>query len=242
MNRKLGTYKTTANLSSETLFHFTSNINKLDLILKNGFQASWIYEKIPGRKLAYFTKTVCFCDIPLGLIKEHVNWYGTYGIGINRPIAKDHGLSPIIYMHSKSPKFPKGSSERTRNWFNDFKFTSYLKQVKGLQMFFNDSEDPFRKWKTFYDEREWRYFPKNNEIEVVKYKKEMELEERRKELNNNNDLPFFTIEPNWIEYILIRDPKEIEGLIKILNTEKFKPHFDSLLTKVITFKQIRKDF
>lgn len=242
MNRKLGTYKTTANLSSETLFHFTGNFNTLELILQNGFQARWIYEKLPGRKLAYFTKTVCFCDIPLGLIKEHVNWYGTYGIGINRPTAIDHGLSPIMYLHPKSPKFPKGNSERTRNWFNDFKFTSYLKQVKGKQMFFNEAEDPFWKWKTFYNEREWRYFPPNNEIFVVKYKKETDLEERRKELNNDNELPFFPIEPDWIEYILINDPKEIEGLIKILKTKRFKPNFDNLLTKVITFKQIRKDF
>lgn len=242
MNRKLGTYKTTANQSSETLFHFTGRFNTLESIMKNGFQARWIYEKLPGTKLAYFTKTVCFCDIPLGLIKEHVNWYGTYGIGINRPIAKDHGLSPIIYLHPKSPNFPKGSSVPTRNWFNDFKLTSYLKQVKGLQIFFNEAGVPFRKWKTFYNEREWRYFPPINEINVVKYKNETELEEKRKELNNEHELPYLSIEPHWIEYILINDPKEIEGLIKILNTKKFKPHYENLLTKVITFKQIRKDF
>lgn len=242
MNRKLGKYKTSPNLSSETLFHFTGNFKTLELIMKNGFQARWIYEKLPGRKLAYFTKTVCFCDIPLGLIKEHVNWYGTYGIGINRPIARDQNLSPIMYLHSKSPKFPKGSSERTVDWFNEFKFTSYLKQVRGMQMFFNETDDPFWKWKTFYNEREWRYFPADNETIVVKYKKETELEEKRNELNNGNELPYFSIEPDWIEYILINDPKEIEGLIKILKTKKYKHHFDNLLTKVITFKQIRKDF
>lgn len=50
-------------------------------------------------------------------------------------------------------------------------------------MFFNDIGDPFRKWKTFYIEREWSYYPTNNETNVVKYKKETELEEKLKELN-----------------------------------------------------------
>ena len=242
MNRKLGKYKTAPNLSSDTLFHFTGDFETLELILKNGFQAHWIYEKLPGRKLAYLTKTICFCDIPLGLIKEHVNWYGTYGIGINRAIARKHGLSPVIYFHSKSPKFPKGSSEKTLNWFNDFKFTNYLKQIRGKQMFYNDTDKPFWRWKTFYNEREWRYFPPNNKLIVVKYKKETELEIKRKNLNNENELPYFSFEPDWIEYILIKDSQEIEKLIKILQTDKFRPHFNNLLTKVLTFKQIRKDF
>lgn len=242
MNRQLGSFKTSPNLSSETLFHFTSSFNTLELILKNGFQTRWIYEKLPGGRLAYFTKTTCFCDIPLGLIKEHVNWYGTYGIGINRPVAKNYGLSPIIYLHSKSPIFPRGSSESSVVWFKEFKLTSYLKQVRGLQMFFNDLGDPFWKWKTFYNEREWRYFPPKNETYVVKYKKETELEEKLKELNNVDNFPHFNIKPEWIEYILINNPNEIEGLIKILDSDNFKPHFNNLLTKVITFSQLRKDF
>ena len=115
MNRKLGTFKTTPNLSSETLFHFTADFKTLGLILNGGFQSRWIYEKLPGRNLAYLTKTICFCDIPLGLIREHVNWYGSYGVGINRPVARTKGFSPVLYFHSKSPKFPKGSSKRSRH-------------------------------------------------------------------------------------------------------------------------------
>jgi len=143
MNRKIGKYKTTFNLSSETLFHLTGSFDILKLILKNGFQARYIYEKLPGRKLAYFTKTICFCDIPLSLIKEHVNWYGTYGIGINKSISRGKGLSPVLYVHSNSPNFPKGSSTSTLKWFKEFDFTHYLKQVRGKQMFFDDDDKPF---------------------------------------------------------------------------------------------------
>lgn len=241
MNRKLGTYKTTPNLSSETLFHFTSDFNILKLILENGFQARYIYEKLPGRKLAYLTKTVCFCDIPLGLIKEHVNWYGTYGIGINRPIAREHGLSPVLYVHSKSPNYPKGSSAKSIEWFKKFPFTQYLKQVRGKQMFFDDEDKPFWKWKTFYNEREWRYFPADKKMEFMQYKTEIELEKLRQELNKET-LLFLKFDSSWIEYILIKDYKDVDGLIKILKTPEYILNYESLLTKVITFKQIQKDF
>jgi len=244
MNRKLGTYKTSQNLSSETLFHFTSDFTTLELILRNGFQARYIYEKLPGRKLAYLTKTICFCDIPLGLIKEHVNWYGAYGIGINRPIAKEYGFSPVLYLHSKSPNYKKGSSRKTQNWFENFSFTNYLKQIRGKQMFINDNNSPFWKWKTFYNEREWRYFPTDKNIEIIQYSNEMDLENRRKNLNEKEKtkLPYLHFDPNWIEYILIKDSKELNKLINILKTDKYKDYYDSLLTKVITFEQIQKDF
>jgi len=65
MNKKLGNNKIGQNLSSQTLFHLTGSLDVLKLILKNGFQARYIYEKLPGRKLAYLTKTTCFCNIPL---------------------------------------------------------------------------------------------------------------------------------------------------------------------------------
>ena len=178
MNKKLGNRKIGQNLSSETLFHLTWKFDNLKSILTNGFQAGYIYEKLPGtgRRLAYFTKTICFCDIPLGVIKEHINWYGEYGIGINRPKARENGLSPVLYLHSKSPTFPRGSSSKSIEWFDQFDFTRCLKQVRGKQIFFKDNMDePYWKWKTFYNETEWRYFPsdqKESKTNLIKYEKE----------------------------------------------------------------------
>jgi len=241
MNKKLWNNKIGQNLSSQTLFHLTGSLDVLKLILKNGFQARYIYEKLPGRKLAYLTKTTCFCNIPLWIIKEHINWYGEYGIGINRPIAREKGLSPILYIHSKSPNFPKGSSKKSKLWFDQFKFTRYLKQVRGKQMFFNEQNEPYYKWKTFYNEREWRYFPKNSETFILNYEKEIDLEEKRNNLNTG-DLPYFDIIPEWIEYVIIRDAKELNVIKDVLQTNKFNRYYESLLTKIVTIKQIINDF
>ena len=170
-----------------------------------------------------------------------MNWYGTYGIGINRPVAKKHGCSPVLYIHSKSPNYPKGSSLNSLKWFENFAFTKYLKQVRGKQIFFDNKDIPYWKWKTFYNEREWRFFSADKKIEVIQYKKETELEDRRRELNSNA-LPYLEFDHNWIEYILIRDYNDMDSLIKVLKTPKYKKNYESLLTKVITFKQIQKDF
>ena len=51
--------------------------------------------------------------------------------------------------------FPEESFELAVVWFKEFKLTSYLKQVRGRQMIYNDMGDSFWKWKIFYNERIW---------------------------------------------------------------------------------------
>ncbi len=41
---------------------------------------------------------VCFCDIPLSRISDHVNFYGQYGLGMTREWATANGLNPILYL------------------------------------------------------------------------------------------------------------------------------------------------
>jgi len=36
------------------------------------------------------------------MIKSHLNWFGNYGLGIKKSFLKEHGASPIIYIHNKS--------------------------------------------------------------------------------------------------------------------------------------------
>ena len=63
-------------ISSNTLFKFTHNIDNLLDNLKNGIYCHNTYEKLPFKKNGYRVPMVCFCDIPLNLIKEHFDWYG----------------------------------------------------------------------------------------------------------------------------------------------------------------------
>lgn len=40
---------------------------------------------------------VCFCDIPLSRIDEHIGFYGRFGIGMTRKWAEQNGLNPVLY-------------------------------------------------------------------------------------------------------------------------------------------------
>ncbi|MFU0923178.1 abortive infection system antitoxin AbiGi family protein [Kluyvera sichuanensis] len=77
---------------SETLFHFTKSSDTLEIILKNGFWPRYCLEDI---RWLEFTDVeyvsypmVCFCDIPLSRISEHVSFYGSFGLGVSKDWAK----------------------------------------------------------------------------------------------------------------------------------------------------------
>jgi hypothetical protein len=45
---------------------------------------------------------VCFCDLPIGLIRRHMLTYGGgYGIGLDKSWGLKHGVEPVFYTHSK---------------------------------------------------------------------------------------------------------------------------------------------
>ena len=47
---------------------------------------------------------VCFCDIPLGQIDQHVKTYGKYGLGMSKEWAMKNGITPVRYIHRGSPE------------------------------------------------------------------------------------------------------------------------------------------
>ncbi len=76
-----------SNISSNSLFHFTPKIEFLINILTNGFYPRYCHEELllnecqtlRGHNL--LIPMICFCDIPLGKISNHINIYGKYCIG-----------------------------------------------------------------------------------------------------------------------------------------------------------------
>ena len=91
---------------STTLFHFTKSLDVLKEILKTGgFIPRYSLEDIEwvgGNVDSVAFPVVCFCDIPLGRITDHVQFYGQYGIGMKQEWGAASGLNPIIYVSQTS--------------------------------------------------------------------------------------------------------------------------------------------
>jgi len=45
---------------------------------------------------------VCFCDLPLSLIRKHLDEYGQFGIGLDKQWGIRNGVTPVFYMQDQS--------------------------------------------------------------------------------------------------------------------------------------------
>lgn len=243
MNTVLGNYKEGLNISSYTLFHFTNKYEIIEKILTpqtSGLKFSRIYEKIPGTKLAYYTDSISFCDIPLSMIKNHVNWYGAYAIGLKKSVAKKLGATPVFYCHSKTVGIPHSNNKKSKEFYENCPwFTSRIKQSYGKQAFENNGEISYKNRK-FYNEREWRIIASFENMELIDYQKESDL---MNYLSNNPskkqfDNVRFNIED--IEYIILEKSSDISQFMNFI-TQNYKKKVNEILTKVLFFDKLKND-
>ncbi len=101
-----------ATISANTLFHFTSNLENLIGILTTNFYPRYCLEdhsvfwtKDMAKRLRYSEiaiPMVCFCDIPLSSIRNHIKVYGRYAIGLSKEWGEKKRISPVMYALSNS--------------------------------------------------------------------------------------------------------------------------------------------
>ena len=80
--------------SSQTLFTFTTELPFVLDMLENGIKPRYIFETLPYGTKNYLAPMKCFCDIPLSKIKKHMDWFGSYGLGINKTYLAKSGATP----------------------------------------------------------------------------------------------------------------------------------------------------
>lgn len=90
-------------LSSDNLYHFKSNLTVLKSILSNGFRHNLWQESIPYQKIEQQNFIVCFCDIKIQDASFHRQVYGDNAIVLTKDWGIKNGVSPVRYIHSKSP-------------------------------------------------------------------------------------------------------------------------------------------
>ena len=77
-------------ISSNTLFHFTNNIDILINIIKNGFKPHFCLENMnlifshDNKLLEHTIPIIYFYDIPLSLVKSHIENYNKYDISLSK--------------------------------------------------------------------------------------------------------------------------------------------------------------
>lgn len=83
-------------LSSSSIIHFTNKKAYLKGILENNFHISYCSETVTfgTQNWSFHAPMVSFCDIPLSEVKNHIEKYGSYGIGLTKEWASRNGLNP----------------------------------------------------------------------------------------------------------------------------------------------------
>jgi hypothetical protein len=255
-----------SNISSNCLFHFTSNAEHLIGILTNNFVPRYCYEEtilnlnLERGKIIGAIPMVCFCDISLSQISNHVETYGSYGIGMTKEWGIKNKLNPIIYINENS-KLANAFSGISNNIFNllnnscnqdsteacdEFlKIAKFIKPYKGNFLRKNNIISNVK----FYNEKEWRYIPTitNNKLYFDLLSKE-EYEDTLFLAKENEKMNHFklTFTPKDIKYIFVSNEDEIHTMVQALRDIKgpkfSQKEIDILTTKIITTKQILEDF
>lgn len=238
---------------TKSLFHFTSSLEILCCILEQGFWPKYCNEYIgwvAGDPEFIQIPIVCFCDIPLSRLSEHVVFYGKFGIGMNQDWGIKNGLNPVLYISNDSTLFEslKGSFENPHPDIYDSKY--WVMQTLGYTkpLFGKMKRGEKTIEKNFYNECEWRYVPViyqgakhaflvgPNESDNPEVIKEANAERRQ------DSMLKFT--PSDVRYLLVENTSDIPSLVDFINTKlgDFSHNeLKILTTKIISLDEISKD-
>lgn len=244
-------------ISSNTLFHFTQSDENLISILANEFQPMYCMEKftLGDKKIEIAIPMICFCDIPLSQIKNHIETYGVYGLGMSKEWAKKNGLNPILYLKEKSSLsnyLLQILDNLQKDEISDLKLKeiiiAYLKILRYIKPFEGDflKDSTLLKSVRFYDEREWRYTPESTyEIPLWLVKEVYDNPISRAQENEKLKAIKLSFEPNDISYIIVNKENEIFPMInelKNINGKYNNQTLEILKSRIITCDQIFNDF
>lgn len=241
---------------SSTLFHFTKSRDTLKLILARGFwprycaeDTRWVGQE-DAPTIAF--PMVCFCDIPLSRIADHVSFYGQYGLGMTREWATANALNPVLYVAGENPicselralnsHSNKLSDDEDKQKAKDSVRYLYA-HVKPSRGFMSVDGSPLEK--DFYLESEWRHVPKCEGVKPYLRLKHFENEESLSQENANTDQHCrLQFTPKDVKYIFVRSDADIPDLINFIQSDMDHfPHSDTkvLMSRVTSLENIQGD-
>jgi hypothetical protein len=258
-------------ISAKSLFHFTSKPEYLISILENGFFPRYSLE---DSKFKYSPSCaipmVCFCDLPLSDVSDHIGFYGNYGLGLKKEWAIDNGINPVLYLSNVSQlskcleiigrntvgvyaNFQRAlidglaSDDQINAFINEYgkyamEIEDYIKPIEGKM--YKDGKEIN---KYFYDEREWRYIPQietdyqNYRLSKEDYHNSIKLAQANAQLSKKCNLKF---KIDDIKYIILSSENDVYSTIEAINEIYAKESLKSkstLCSRILTVNQIKED-
>lgn len=246
-------------LSASSLFHFTKKKDYLYGILDETFRLSYCREDflIGGERYSIRVPMVSFCDIPLSEIKNHIDNYGPYGLGLSKEWSKHKNLNPVLYVEQDS--FLSRSYERILRRFvleearvnevtdpDQLAVLDVLRYIKNYEGSLTRSNGDHIPMYRFSDEREWRYVPEvAEECEMILEDRLYQREEIRQMAIERLSRLRLGFTADEVRYIVVEKDSEINDLVEYLRhikNPRYSPKVvDRLITRILTRDQIMND-
>jgi hypothetical protein len=244
-------------ISANTLFHFTQKENLISILTSN-FSPKYSLEDLSNAtprisiyKEAYIPM-VCFCDLLFSQIKDHIDFYGDYGIGLRKKewgIKK--GISPIVYVAPESNSAIQiqgiatiiGSRLKSSSDRNVIRkqLQNFYKFVKPYSGDIVNRKNHRKENKVFYNEREWRYVPTDFQVLPKKKTSKKALDNRNASMQEADKLTF---DAKDIKYIIVKRENEIPEFADFIEsqlTQFSESDRKILVSKLISVEQIKDD-
>lgn len=207
------------NISSNTLFHFTSQKRHLISILKNGLFVRYSlenYQNLINNKAEIVFPMTCFCDIPLSHVKRHTKTYGRYAIGLTKDWGMRNKVSPVIYA------YPNSETTQTLNYVFD-----------NIESFFDINKEELKNIKL-----------SKNTVKIFEHYDNREKELGKKISSVHNNLSNFIRYIKPYEGKFFRDENYLKNKVKFYDERewRFTPSRDFLLDKKIKDSYSREYF
>lgn len=233
-------------------------------ILNTTFQVSYAREIIlgPNSKRELGVPMVSFCDLKLPELKNHIEKYGCYGIGLTKEWANRQGLNPVMYI-SRHCELTDNFMSGLNGIYNHLDKLEDVEQIQKLNKSYTNILNTYRYLKNyegnliregklinenyrFADEREWRYVPSLEMTGVQPFIAMTNIDTSEKKRIHNERISHLRLsfQPEDIKYLIIESDNEISDLIQHLKYAK--RHYDKhtierLTSRILTVDQIRSD-
>lgn len=239
--------------SADTLFHF---VRKFDYILSVIKEFAVIprycvedvdYLDIDMKQIAY--PMLCFCDINLHKIQDHMNLYGSYGIAFSKKWGIEKGIQPIQYVNTKSPlkndfseAFMDAVKSENESKAADYLLSQmyYLKAIQGTM-----ERDGQKIIKNFTDECEWRFIPDVKGLNLPQAVAETEIFNvytlnNALKVDKKCWLQFGAVD---VKYIILNSYDEFDSIVEVIKHKGLETTLvDRLISRIVVWQDVKGDF